>query len=285
MTDHKRLILHCDLNGTVMGADSTEPGDVTENANMLLSKSYHGKVWNDRWILNCENEYYDSSNDNISYYDYLKQTDKDHYKKRSFSFTHTGMPGESLAPHVHVIAKGFASLLFPSFVKLVRQHNDDDNVTVVFRTFGIDGEDVLNCLYKQHGFDKFSPDNVVRGTFKHSGDSTSLELSVDNSTVTLSDFKPEQLTELVEQYAPRHFLIREDYDYWNNNRRDAKYGKVMCGDDRTIQIFFDDNDCVYTTNPETRFAHFVKVNSLFALQDEDFFINIVSTRSVLGSMR
>src|SRR5580704_11421813 len=88
-----QVVLHFDINGTITAVDSTEVGTDAENTNMTLARSAYGKVVDGKWTINTD---YNEVTDSISYYDYLKSVDKTNYKKRSFTFTDKGQPGESL---------------------------------------------------------------------------------------------------------------------------------------------------------------------------------------------
>ncbi len=275
----KRLVLHFDVNSTITAVDSTEEGTDEQNANMLLAKSCFGKVslYDHNWTLNpCKEQWFKSSSYvDITYYDYLKLRTPD-YKKQSFVFTQHGMPGHLLADLVTPIALSFKSLVFQSFTRVVSEYLGDENTTFVFRTFGHDGEAVLMCLVDQ-GYDDFGDHNMVKCEFIHEGNSSSLIVHHPLRTVLPND-SIRHLNALVQKNKNKHFLVKEDYNYWNNNKRGnqrvAEFGKQLLGEPDAIHIFFDDNECVNIVSgneDDKTEAYFVKVNPIEALQNINFF--------------
>ncbi len=267
----KRLVLHFDVNSTITAVDSTEPGNNVQNANMLLSKSYYGKVIDGEWVLNDPTDWFTDSIGNISYYDYLK-SQYDDYKKRSFRYTHPGMPGQCFAGDVPKIAKAFDQFLFKSFIDLLRSQRHEDT-TIVFRTFGPDGEDVLTNLVDSK-FYAFSDERMIKCSILYDDGGVSSLVVRHPMSVVYVDGAVEHLNRLIAHNKDKNFLVRENFDHWNNNGRSAQYGKHLLGEEDAVHIFFDDNECVHIVGGANN-AHFVRVNSLFALQDDNYFIKRV----------
>lgn len=257
-----KRVLHFDINGTIIPNDTTETGTDEENANMIIAKNVYGTVSvSNNWYLRASN-IYDSTN-GITYYDYLKKHYND-YKQRSFIFTHHGNPGQTLCMMVNPIMNAMKTFLFPSFLKVLEKHQD---VTIVFRTFGLDADEVIHYLRtneKTSGM--FS--SVIKGKFTYPGGET--RLTLEDGTVIVG---MDKVNELIKS-APKgqHFAFIENYNHWNDHNRDKKYGKLLLGDKDMLQIFFDDNPCVNMSGENVRF---IWVNTLNVLFDDDYYMKLI----------
>jgi len=253
----KRLVLHFDINGTITAVDTTEPGSAIENANMVISKSVFGKAPAGMWQLNQDMH---DEQDSVSYYDYLKSQGVADYKRRSFLFTHCGHPGEGLAPLVAEVATSTKSFLFPSFVRTISAFPE---ALIVIRTFGQDVDDVLKTLLE---IPSVAPRfrSVVRATPVDTEG-----IMVGETLHTYDEFN--QVLETIES----HILIQENYHYWNSNQRKKEHGKQLLGSSNLFQVFFDDNDCVHVRGQAATQTHFIRVNTMQALFDDDYFVKIV----------
>jgi len=248
-----KLVLHFDINGTITAVDSTEIGNDYENANMTIARSVLGKVMSGRWV-------HTGVADTISYYDYLKEIGENNYKKISFTFTEKGQPGEQFAGLMPQVLKSVSKdFVFRSFERVLESYPD---AVVVLRSFGKDIRMTLETLDKNP---KFS--GSYTGFMCHNDD----ELEI-----TFPDKKCTGISELNQYFhsSSKHLAIQEDYKYWNDHKRDAKHGKTILGDERLVQIFFDDNECVHIVGDKG--CHFVKVNTLDALLDENYFTDHIS---------
>jgi hypothetical protein len=254
-----RLVFHFDINGTITAVDTTEPGSIIENANMVISKSVYGKP-DGAGVWHLNQDIHDEK-DSISYYDYLKSQGVVDYKRQSFLFTLSGQPGERLAHLVDHIAASTKSFLFPSFIRAITAFPD---ALIVVRTFGQDVDDVLkNLLETPSVAHQFS--RVVCAT-PVSNDT----ITVGGKLCTYHDFN--KLLQTIDS----HILIQENYDYWNSNGRKKEFGKQLLGSQNLFQIFFDDNDCVHVRSGDTiNQTHFVRVNTMEALQNPNYFIEHV----------
>lgn len=255
-----KLILHFDINGTITPVDTTELGNNLENANMVISKSVYGKIINNKWIIN-KNHY--NENDSISYYNYLRLNDGN-YKQKSYAITNKGEPGEHLNYLIPLLLNSMETFLFPSFLNVLDAF---PNARIIFRTFGLDADEVIEYLKQKH------PNNfktIIKGDYSYEGDKVLLTL--DNG-VCLRDM--ENINEYFhETYDCCHLALKESYDYWNKNNRNKLNGKQLMGNSEMVQIFFDDNDCVNIIDPIN--SHFVKINTLCALLDDQYYVNLVN---------
>jgi len=272
-----KLVLHFDINGTITSVDTTEPGTKEENANMVLSKSYFGKV-NEKseWVLNDPNHYFNSSPGNISYYDFLKSKTQ-HYKKYSFTFTQSGNPGESLQEYIPIIIRSTESFLFDSFKNALKKY---PNALIVLRTFGLDTDDVIKSIHETENKDR----SFINGKFiyplANQALPVSLNICIESNHLADMEFKTfEGLCDINNNLYLKCFggsdttslALIEDYAHWNSAKRSVEFGKKIQDHPDMIQIFFDDNDCVSIhpdpTTKRIQNSHFVKVNTLFAMND------------------
>lgn len=255
-----KLVLHFDINGTITAIDSTELGSDYQNTNMIISRSVYGKIKDDQWI---SNDHYRDPIDSITYYDFLKKSGIKNYKKISYTFTEEGQPGYRFQWMVAIIIESIQKFIFNSFIKVAEKYPD---AIIVLRTFGGDIQDVLNSvvLVENDKFKKALTGEIIRNN-------DNIILKCDHETTYHG------LGEINQLYFDTdvHLAIQEDYHFWNGHQRDKNYGKIIKSDEKLIQIFFDDNDCVSIIGDEN--CHFFKINTLDALMNEDYFINLIMT--------
>jgi hypothetical protein len=256
-----RLVLHFDINGTITPVDTTEPGNKVENSNMVISKSVYGKFLDGKWTLNVPEQLYDTTN-SITYYDYLKLVGKD-YKKISFSFTEEGNPGETLAFMVPELVESMDIFLFKSFLKACDKY---PGALIVFRTFGLDADEVIEFM-RTNEKTKESFATMIQGTFTYPEGNPLITIEKCEQILGMETFN-----ELLLK-TPNHLAFKESYKFWNDHKRNKINGKQLLGHEKMTQIFFDDNDCVNILDPTN--CHFMKVNTLRALQNEDYFVDFI----------
>ncbi len=258
----KKLVLHFDINGTITPVDTTEPGNKEENANMVIAKSVYGTVKDNVWTLN--QDYQQEKEGSLTYYDYLKTTDKQHYKKLSFTFTHPNEPGESLAHLVPLLVESMDTFLFHSFLNVLHEFPE---ALVVFRTFGLDADEVIDFLRTSpktsHKFQ-----DIIKGDFSYTHEERPLITLENGHNISgMDNFNKFILN------TDTHLALKESYDYWNLNHRSKKHGKQLLGHDSMVQIFFDDNDCVNILDNTN--SHSIKINTLDALQNHSYYVNFI----------
>jgi hypothetical protein len=129
----------------------------------------------------------------------------------------------------------------------------------MLRTFGNDGIEIINSInhnYDYYSFDRIDTNNTIIYDMKNKNtksinlDKQKLKIFMDNVTSDL-------------------VLIHDDYYFWNRHDKQSHYGKSIF-DTSNYKIFFDDNNCV------TCEKLFYKVNTLQAMIDENYFINIIN---------
>ena len=258
LTLPRRLVLHFDINGTITPIDTTEPGSKVDNANMVIAKSVYGHVIDG--LIWCPNSDPYDATEAISYYDHLKNI-KENYKRRSFSFTEPGQPGQIFREIVPPLVQAMDDdqLLFGSFLQVLEQF---PAALIVLRTFGFDSDEMIKSI--RHHHPKIG--TMVKGEF----------VPTDEACVLKMDDTDEEyngllsINELLWQ-SPNHLVLRENYQYWNGHQRDRVHGKQLLGSPHMTQIFFDDNDCVNVVDPTN--AHFMRINTLAAMLDTTYYVS------------
>lgn len=227
-------IFNVDINGTIIGFDSTdEKVNVDQFTSEYLARS----------IDKYGNILPSVTNNRESYYQWLTQNHKQTYKEDAYNVTKTfPQHKETHSKLIEVFNMG----IFPSFLKLLNTKILNTNSVLVFRTFGSDGPLVIDKINQNKEF----PINFIECQPK--------ELSLSQ----FEECKKEN----------RHILVQDNYNRWNYNYKDPKYGKIIIGDSNLFQYGFDDNDCMY---PLGENVTFFKINTLRAAFDEDYFINLI----------
>lgn len=122
-------VYHFDINGTIIGTDSTDNASVQEAASESFSRS-----------INLAGEICKESE--ISYYTHVKDSDKD-YKTKIYGFI------DQFPQHkaqYDTLVEAFKSGLFKSFLKLVDTEFKSNKSLLVLRTFGKDTESIVSLL-------------------------------------------------------------------------------------------------------------------------------------------
>lgn len=257
-----KLILHFDINGTITNYDSTENPNHQQMVNMILSKNSFGKILNDQWILNEHPLIEDA--ESITYYDYLKLVNIHQYKQISFLFTQENQPGQSLKDyHSQMLENKNLLCIFPSFIKVMNNYSD---AKIIFRTFGNDGNLILDQLKNKYGYHK----EFIKGQIQRTDCGPILQLETGEKYFGIGEIN--QLINL----SKFNLMLKEDYKYWSLNNRNRLGGKVFIIDDNYHQLFFDDNDCVVCYDIKGNLIkdceHLIKINTISAQLDENYYV-------------
>jgi len=257
-----KLILHFDINGTLTAIDNTDQITKNHNINMLVSKSIFGDVLENEWIPSVypfDEEKY------ISYYDYLKKKHPKMYKKYAYKFTEKNEPGEEFRHYYDKMIQQ-KNFIFSSFINVLTTFD----CKLVLRTFGVDGKEVINNLRKLGYKKKF-----ILGHFSRTKNNIYLKLG--NRTVIVGYKNIHKFI----KHSKYNLLLVDNYKYWNDNKKDPLCGKVVFKN-KSKQLFFDDNYCcdVRTTKgvPKPNNNIFVKVNTLRAMIEPDYYVKIIKER-------
>ena len=122
-------VYHFDINGTILGTDSTDNVPVESIASEAFARS-----------INLVGEVYEAGEQ--TYYSHIKHTNKE-YKKVIYNFINDfPQHQDKYTKLVNVFQNG----LFPSFLKLVNLEFKNNQSLLVLRTFGKDREWVARLL-------------------------------------------------------------------------------------------------------------------------------------------
>lgn len=272
------IIIHMDVNRTIISHDSTQAYSPEDFVNVCLAKSTKAC-----WDPTIEEP--------IDYYSYVylhllpgDRSDSLLRKKRretihSFSETiaHSEAPFapallekyEAMVTAVRSVGKN----VFPSFYALVK-YLEDKNVsyTILLRSFGNDLQSVLQELSQTLNISEIP-------LFKMQGNTL------------LVEGLPYPHTSVVKHAKKYRFVgVQDDFFYWNTHNESKEYGKIFPLSNEDISLFFDDNVeekggekniiCPYllTTNssipilPLIQSGHIVRVDTLEALTNTEYFI-------------
>lgn len=229
--DSPHLIIHMDVNQTVIAIDTIQNKHFTECVVSALAKRYFAK-WDD------------TIDQPISYYDYIYQhkypkNSSNQYSdaERELAFKELASVARYAAPSLyeniqfdthHTLEKykNQPFVIFPSFFKLIEfleSHNF--KYTIVFRTFGQDlpliSQDIENKLQQPLALGKFK-----EGTFYMDG-------------------KGYQDPSAIHTLLKKHKFvgIEEDYRYWAEHDELREFGKIFPVINTLNEkcVFFDDH--------------------------------------------
>ncbi len=261
--DKKPLILDFDINGTITDHDSTETGTPGQLSNMALSRHTYGMVVNNKWILN---EDLCGSANSITYYNYVKLNYPNNYKEKAFIFTEAKEPGHNIRSYLERVIKARETLLFPSFIEVLKKYKD---AKIILRTFGNDARIITDELMKLDYKKSF-----VNGTIHHN--------SKGNVSLILDDKKEYEGLLEIQNFivsSKDNIVIKEDYEYWNKNKKSKTHGKLLVIDTRVNRIAFDDNNCFSCVDLNCSIVQdaniFFKVNTIQAMLLSWYYTNII----------
>lgn len=124
-------VYHFDINGTILGTDSTDNASIEDTASEAFSRS-----------INVKGEIYKEGEQ--TYYNSIKSTFIN-YKSKVYNFV------EDFPEHrdkYNDLVEAFKQGLFKSFLKLVDREFSNNQSMLVLRTFGKDREFVTSMLEK-----------------------------------------------------------------------------------------------------------------------------------------
>lgn len=268
-----RTVIHMDINRTIIATDTTQKYTLSDFASLCLAK---------------ETEYtWDNIQEPINYYLHVyknllpgSRSDKELRKQRRdmiHSFMGNALISSAYPYKLELLAR-YRSLLkalksdakvFTSFYTLLDQLPED--ACIVFRTFGQDGEIVLEELGLQHT-PRFSRKGEL--LFREGN-----EVSYEEFFKTID--------------SERFVFLQDDFFYWNAHKEAARYGKPLPFRSNDTTIFFDDNvedsdttNIVYPfTYPEgeplkisdlVKAGRIVRVNTVEAILTPQYFVETLA---------
>jgi len=276
----KKLIIHMDVNKTIIALDLAQGKDVEETVNIILTEFTRFA-----WDSQDEQSYYTFLTDQVAQEFGQLNRASEEFKKIRDARLRTFPSFLKKYPHLlatyeqekndllHMINRHEMGI-FPSFYKLISwlDAHYPNNYTIHLRTFGIDLNNLIAAIEKNSTL-KFAG----RGTFK-------------NGTLSLA-IEKKSLSHFFSNTGAQHFAISDDYPYWKASGFQTHGGKPFPIDAQNaelISIFFDDNaddaerPIICPLQPDGTIADtqelmqkgiIVSVNSKQAILDEDYFIN------------
>lgn len=229
----ERVILHFDVNGTLIASDSVENTSSSEEINSLLAEKYVAK-----WDLNQKEE--------MTFHDYVDKVlapedkNKEEFKKLrkfylhnfvSYLKTHKHPLYETVNQEYLIINNKLTSQkgkVFQSFYKLITfLESNNIEYSIFLRSFGTDIQNVANEIDSKFNRKFFD----AKASFKNG------ELVTDNGVFT------EPLSIYNYLKCQKNLIIQDDWQWWNSHGSSSKYSKkfYLKPQDDVVQIFFDDN--------------------------------------------
>ena len=290
-TQIPKLILHFDINLTLIAEDPVKNHSNNDVLNILLAENYKSK-----WETNLTED--------ISYADYVRnyilpgdksnsQLKHERYKlilnflKYMKSINHIYYP--FLKNKFNIIKNRLeesGSFVFQSFFKLLSylKSNNIDYV-ILLSTFGSDHQRVLDEINNKLGQNFFS--------YKCKFEQNKLLAASLKSNQT---FEINSIDEIYNFFVNNgNMVIQDDWKAWNNNGEISEFGKkfiIDSIDTKTLSIFFDDhavedygiiNAVDVNNGTKINFKSLVdsrnifKVETIKAIEHDDYFIDLLKS--------
>jgi len=290
-TTHQRLVLHFDVNKTIIATDIVQGKALAQTINGILAEftlfAWDGSVTESYYAyvtrqiarnhpnLSRASEAFKHERSRLlrEFPAYLEHHHPDLYKTYVTE-----------AAHMVQLLEAESPTIFPSFFKLIAWLNESDyrdRYVIHLRTFGQDLPEIVPVLEKRAQL-AFSAFGIFREHKLHVG--TDTDKAIYNSAQELYDI----LTSSGKNYA-----IQDDYQYWKISNFQARGGKpfpIDLHDASVVALFFDDNAndldkpivCPITpqgslesTERLIDLGTIVVVNPKEAILNEDYFIEKV----------
>lgn len=252
-------IYHVDINGTIIGTDSTDEGATVSHA---VTESISRSINKNGELLTSNEQ---------SYYHWLRENHKQTYKEDANRVLEVFPQYQEHKKQLEII---FSRGLFPSFINLLQKRilsfricPDNHNVStkedckgsvsedwdsnienkniLVFRTFGRDRNYIMDML-KEIAPMKF--------------------ITCDPNELSLEIYQ-----ECIKNGT--HIFVQDNYVEWNKNGKSASHGKIIREYPGTIQYGLDDNHCMYAIGDNITI---IKVNTVRAALDENYYTDLIS---------
>lgn len=230
-----KKIFYFDINGTITTHDYTEKISKDYIINKKILKTI---ISNDGGTVLKQ-----TKKENKNYKDIIENIHKNEYKNDK-TFQELRKKVEEAMKHK----------IFPSFLKFLDKHPDDQ---IIFRTFGRDGPDIINDLKKLGYEERFKSIRFAKIKVNEEG--------IPILYMNEGKFKTDDITGFIEM-SGFDLVIQDDFDYWNKNGRKPEFGKFAMSGDYEY-YFFDDMNCI--RYDEKR--HVILVSTIGAMLDEDYF--------------
>lgn len=282
----KHLVIHVDVNKTIIASDQAGNKTVDNTLNHLLSERY-SDFWDDNQLVP------------MTYRDYIhklilpgKSSDQELRELRKVYLdnfvNYLNKSNHLLKDEVNQkyiellnslsIAK---TNIFPSFIKLINTLNNENiNYSILLRSFGHDLEDVVSLISSEIPNFHFNE----RAFFQNG------KLQTEQQLIT----QPAEIYNYINSHG--HMVIQDDWSWWTSHDAHKEYGKPFftnTEDNHTLSLFFDDNIKIDSTNQNILAPYdigiestldidflikenkIIKVDTIKAILDQNYFIDKV----------
>lgn len=234
---HPKLLLHVDVNKTLIAEDSANGTTVEQTLNALLAKHYRYK-----WIpeLKAAISYEDYVENYLlpgpSFIPNLKQKRKEllHQFVSYLQACSHPLEEEVVTVYHELLTKIEETCIFPSFLKMIEKLKAEDiPYTLILRTFGTDTDLAKRAYLRAFPEDIFCAQGYFMG-----GKLYAVAHNWNLSLFTCWDMY------LFFKSLTGHVAIQDNWKEWSSHLGNRKYGKkfpINLEDPETLSLFFDDN--------------------------------------------
>lgn len=246
-------IYHLNINGTMVGFDSTDTHSI-EDAVI----EYMGRNINIDIITLADSD--------ISIYEQIKKLHQTNYKEKNAEFMTKLMKDDKYIMMKNSLIGVFSNGIFPSVITLLASQNNK----IVLRTFGLDGPVIVEQLQSFFPLMRFiSLESIWANDVNYFRNGDEI-------------YPMSELNNLIESVDTNtHFLMKDNYDYWNKKGREASCGKCIYSAECPV-FGFDDNNCMFSigNGPVAIF----KVNTIQCALDSIYLYDLVHKSGLFRKM-
>ncbi len=259
------IVIHLDVNGTIMVADKAQGKTTEDYVNIEFAKQVRG-LWQPGQPVMSFREFVEKHviQGNGAHRE-IKDARNEVYKTFVTSeYLHHHPEGDSLRQQHRqymLRANAMDNLLFPSFWRLVDWAKNKPFVRLIFRTFGHDIPDIKEIL-------------------ENRGYTLSNILAYDVNGALMDH---DQKVEPDRMWRDLFNAVHDNYKRWHENGETEPFAKPFMQPERGMAIFFDDNARIKHIIAPTvgqrddliESGHIVAVRTLSALTDPEYFVSHV----------
>ncbi len=301
METKNKLVLHLDVNRTIIALDKKQGKNPKEFCNAALTEyTFH------EWDGSHKKSFYDYAIEQVAHENPILAQDKagDAFKdeKNKFLLNFPGYLKQNFPQLYQQYRDELAQMLaitgtdklkpYPSLFPLLDYLTKRSNYNLILRTFGSDGQEVVDIIERER------PEIEFNVTGKFCGPALHLEDEYEESVILE---KPEDLYHAFIDHpfladSENHMLVQDDYNHWKEKGKFKKHGKIFPIDrtDQTVvSLFADDNAGERKRtgrailHPQTatgapvdedeliQSGNIIPVNRKQAVLDTQYFVNII----------
>ena len=274
----KKLLLHFDINGTVIAGDSVDDDmSLDQKASELLTKHIFGKITmvNGRPVWKPSRKFLNDQPGTISFNKFARAHLNYYggFMRYCYMFkdSHVGNKFKVIHSMIKAILK--KNRIFQSFKNLIHYlRREGYDYHIVFRTFGHDADHVIRELNAEHLLHAVESDgkkkvHIKKLVMKDFMDYDDLSDSYKRFAQTISDHDT-------------NYFVCDNYDFWNSHDKKPEFGKqIICADSSVINIGFDDNPCMMPIDTHGNVIlknkkYVFKISPIIAMNDENYYISL-----------